>query len=679
VIASKADKANNRLDTDTIGFTDIKNKAEFEVDSIGMAGGTSHTDGNPKPNGGMPSIYEHDDKTSNITHSAISEGELIIRDTDKQIQDINELSHDTEQAHHKLNPIFDKEKEQTRQEIVTGLKDLGALVKELKDAMDKQNNHGNENKMGSDFNKGVDSAIAIVTGMMTGDISGGLAGASAPWLAEQIKIHAGDNEVARLTAHAILAGTIAELQGNSGLAGGAGAVSGELAAEVIRNLYKDDNGKKKNIKDLTEAEKQNISALSQLAAGLAAASMGGDVGDIGASIAASKNAVENNFLGPIDQERLMELRDKRDKKFLSREEKIEMFLLDELDQKGDYLVGKYYKDPNSLTDEQVQRLMESLTRYYQQEEGMIGEEAAKRAVNDLLTGNWGYRAHNYDYPYLSYPEHKELYIDAYWDSIANKSFLEKLFSARPQDENEQYFNKEKAWQKYMEATEWEQQVGRPVMNFLPGGVGLVYNTMDTLESANALSDVNRRLNNGEEFNTEMALKLTDAGLTFVPVAGSRLMSKGGTKGTVGGIFNTSALNPNEIRFSQNTVSYNKVERGTDMKYTYDDIVTSMKTNGWKGDPVDVIKMPDGKFTSMDNTRIAAAREAGIDIKANIRNFYDKLSPAEVNRFSDPKKGFVPVTWGDAITGRINKQSGGFSKNNPYGSSTPPRISGKPKD
>ncbi|WP_306807157.1 VENN motif pre-toxin domain-containing protein [Snodgrassella communis] len=146
-----------------------------------------------------------------------------------------------------------------------------------------------------------------------------------------------------------------------------------------------------------------------------------------------------------------------------------------------------------------------------------------------------------------------------------------------------------------------------------------------------------------------------------------------------GISNTSTLNPNEIRFSQNTVSYNKVERGTNMKYNYDDLVTNMKTNGWKGDPVDVIKMPDGKFTSMDNTRIAAAREAGIDIKANVRNFDDKLSPAEVSRFSDPRKGFVPTTWGEAITGRINKQSGGFSKNNPYGSNTPPRISGKPKD
>ncbi|KFA57971.1 hypothetical protein GAPWKB11_1971 [Gilliamella apicola] len=292
VIASTADKDNNRLDTGTIGFTDIKNKAEFEVDSIGMAGSTSHTDGNPKPNGGMPSIYEHDDKTSNITHSAISEGELIIRDTDKQIQDINELSHDTEQAHHKLNPIFDKEKEQTRQEIVTGLKDLGAEIKDLKQAMDKQNNHGNENKMGSDFNKGVDSAIAIITGMMTGDIAGGLAGASAPWLAEQIKIQAGDNEAARLIAHAILGAAVAELQGNSGLAGGAGALTGEIAADIIRKqLYGD-----KSVNQLTEEEKQNISALAQLAAGLATASAGGSISEVSVAVSSSKNAVENNGL-----------------------------------------------------------------------------------------------------------------------------------------------------------------------------------------------------------------------------------------------------------------------------------------------------------------------------------------------------------------------------------------------
>ena len=84
---------------------------------------------------------------------------------------------------------------------------------------------------------------------------------------------------------------VAELQGNSGLASGAGAVTGELAADIIREqLY----GKK--AKDLTEAEKENISALAQLATRLAVASVGGDVGDVSTGIAAGKNAVENNAL-----------------------------------------------------------------------------------------------------------------------------------------------------------------------------------------------------------------------------------------------------------------------------------------------------------------------------------------------------------------------------------------------
>ena len=115
-----------------------------------------------------------------------------------------------------------------------------------------------------------------------------------------------------------------------------------------------------------------------------------------------------------------------------------------------------------------------------------------------------------------------------------------------------------------------------------------------------------------------------------------------------------------------------------MKYTYDDLVSSMKKDGWKGDPVDVIKMSDGKMTSMDNTRIIAAREAGVKVEANIRGYDEKLTSSEVERFSDRKHSFVPQTWGEAITGRINKQSGGFSTNNPYGSNEPPRITGRGK-
>ena len=81
---------------------------------------------------------------------------------------------------------------------------------------------------------------------------------------------------------------VAELQGNSGLAGGVGAVAGELAAKLIsEQLYG------KDVNELTEAEKQNISALAQLAAGLA--------------VAAGKNAVKNNaisgqFVGKSEEE-----------------------------------------------------------------------------------------------------------------------------------------------------------------------------------------------------------------------------------------------------------------------------------------------------------------------------------------------------------------------------------------
>ena len=145
--------------------------------------------------------------------------------------------------------------------------------------------------MGNDFSKGVDSAVSIITGIITGDMTGGLAGASAPWLAEQIKLHTGDNEAARLIAHSILGAVVAELQGNSGLAGGAGAVVGEIAADIIRKqLYG------KEVKDLTEEEKETISALSQLASGLAVAAGGGNIGDASAAISSSKNAVENNGL-----------------------------------------------------------------------------------------------------------------------------------------------------------------------------------------------------------------------------------------------------------------------------------------------------------------------------------------------------------------------------------------------
>lgn len=144
---------------------------------------------------------------------------------------------------------------------------------------------------------------------------------------------------------------------------------------------------------------------------------------------------------------------------------------------------------------------------------------------------------------------------------------------------------------------------------------------------------------------------------------------------VRGTYADSAANLSayEIRFSQNSVSFNKIDRVTGQSYTYDDLVSSMRTNGWKGDPVDLVRMPDGILTSMDNTRITAAREASIGVQGTLRGYGEVLTPAMQNA-----RGWSSYsTWGEAITARINNQSKGFSTANPYGSLQSPRIKGQP--
>ena len=71
----------------------------------------------------------------------------------------------------------------------------------------------------------------------------------------------------------------------------------------------------------------------------------------------------------------------------------------------------------------------------------------------------------------------------------------------------------------------------------------------------------------------------------------------------------------------------------------------MKKNGWQGDPIDVVRMDDGELTTLDNTRVVAARAPGIDVKANVHGYNDPLpDQATRRRFTTPKGG-VPQTWG----------------------------------
>ena len=62
----------------------------------------------------------------------------------------------------------------------------------------------------------------------------------------------------------------------------------------------------------------------------------------------------------------------------------------------------------------------------------------------------------------------------------------------------------------------------------------------------------------------------------------------------------------------------------------------MKKDGWVGYPIDVVKMPDGSYTTIDNTRVAAAREAEINVQTNVHNYNDPMPSNFVNRFTTPK-------------------------------------------
>ncbi|MFC0181010.1 DNA/RNA non-specific endonuclease [Thorsellia kenyensis] len=139
-------------------------------------------------------------------------------------------------------------------------------------------------------------------GALGGDITQALANGSAPYLAEAIKKATTNpdgsvNTEANLAAHAILGALLSQANDNSALAGGLGALSAEAAANLIKNeLYGD-----KSFADLTEDERQNISALSQIAAAVAGGLTGDSSSDAAQGAIIGKNAVDNNFLTPKEK------------------------------------------------------------------------------------------------------------------------------------------------------------------------------------------------------------------------------------------------------------------------------------------------------------------------------------------------------------------------------------------
>ena len=346
VISSTATADKNRLDTGTLGFSDIENHAEYEVQhqSAGMSTGGG-IGGNFVGNmaNGMLAGLNDSGSAESTTRSAVSEGTLVIRDPSKQKQDVADLSRDVANANPGLDVIFDKEKEQNRLKAAQLIGEIGAqagdiartqgeiiatraanekmsgatqadrdrALAELK-AKDptKQYSESDVNKQvysnfynqafvdsgfgtGGKVQQAISAVTAAVQGLSGGNVAQAVSGAAAPYLATEIHRLTEGNPEAQAMAHAVLGAVTSYASGNSALAGAAGGVSGELMAQlVMKQLYPG-----KTVSELSETEKQQISALGTLAAGLAGGVVGNSTADAVAGAQAGKNAVENNALG----------------------------------------------------------------------------------------------------------------------------------------------------------------------------------------------------------------------------------------------------------------------------------------------------------------------------------------------------------------------------------------------
>ncbi|KAB0590018.1 filamentous hemagglutinin N-terminal domain-containing protein, partial [Edwardsiella anguillarum] len=133
-IASAAGQENNRLDTGTLGFADIDNRAEFKAQHQGFGLSSGGSIGGQFAGNMANSLLagaNNQARARGTTQSAIADGAIVVRDRANQQQDVAGLARDTERAHQPLSPIFDKEKAQRRLQQSQLLGEIGNQVADI--------------------------------------------------------------------------------------------------------------------------------------------------------------------------------------------------------------------------------------------------------------------------------------------------------------------------------------------------------------------------------------------------------------------------------------------------------------------------------------------------------------------------------------------------------------------
>ncbi|WP_238923625.1 hemagglutinin repeat-containing protein [Achromobacter ruhlandii] len=252
VIASDADAAKNRLSTETLGFSDLHNKAEYKSTTVGinlgMSGAFDKLNKGDALGGGPSglSFASTSGSESGTTRAAVSAGTIEVRsDKDTGRDSTAGLSRDTEGANGSIGKIFDKDKVREQLEFQQAFGQLGMQIAgdvTRKLAKDNPEIWG-EGKVGKIAVHSIVAAAgaALGGGNVAGAISGTVAGdlASATFKDAIDEVMSGlppaiQREVANIALNA-LAGAA------GGLAGGVSGAGAALSADMFnRQLHPDE-------------------------------------------------------------------------------------------------------------------------------------------------------------------------------------------------------------------------------------------------------------------------------------------------------------------------------------------------------------------------------------------------------------------------------------------------------
>ena len=404
IIESDADASKNRFKTKSLTHTDIENRSEIKTESASMSAGSGGVNPMQALSSALSLLGNTNESARSTTQSAISDN---IQIETKTPENLTALSRDTKNANQRVEKQ-DLQKVQERQEMAKVIGDisnnaisiatynerekinkLGLEKFKLEEqAKALKGQAGNEQQLaaikqqlinvqteitktqgeidrtygiGSEKGMAIRAVTAALQAAAQNDTAGSLVALASPYLNKTIhEMTAGDtakDKATNLMAHALLSAVEFQVTGKDPLTGAIAGVTGEATAEIIARAYG------KPVSELTANEKENISTLSQLAGGLAAAltakANGTTVEQGGSFLAATsgaetaKRAVENNLLSKNEDEELFKISEKFEKeKELKQKEKNRGGELLKKDSYINFLIRLNQKDPSQLTEGQ---------------------------------------------------------------------------------------------------------------------------------------------------------------------------------------------------------------------------------------------------------------------------------------------------------------------------------------